>query len=456
MIVLNGKNNNKEETKIIDGYELGVNSGTVYHCPRGLSQYKLPHGAKALSNEACLDMAATIETLDVPSSFSEFSGNMMALKNSKKLREVHFSEGIKKINPKLFDSNVNFNVPRSVEHLSAGLYVPTEDGKVVIGNQVTSMDSLFASHDVSIKNVEIAGSLKHIPDMAFNQCKNIEKIILHEGVNSSGKDAFRGTNKLRNLEIPESFSGSLSAQMEGRPGTTTRAGKKYSYDTADLENDKNAKMTIKINRSGQVYTFQISRGDFNELSINGNDISFNNGHVKCDISKLTSTDLHMISDGKLVSQAPYKTPQQQFNEKFKDSIIPRGVEYIPQPQEAHTLDELKPTRENLKKANLIINSLEKEFGRLDYLDEGDISDEQADVLTIALHLKYEYFKAKAANEPSAENHSQLKRSQKLIEKLEDEAIIPSYKTILNDDRRNNGLYRKMFDKVANQLESEAR
>lgn len=428
----------------------------VYHCPKGLTEYKLPHGAKSLSNEACLDMSATIEYLDVPSSFSEFTGNLIALKNSKKLREVNFKEGIKKIDRKSFNDNVSFNIPKSVSHLSAGVYSTTENGTLIIGNNISSIDTLFASHDISIKQVEIAGTVKHISQGAFNQCKNIETIILHEGIKTAGEGVFRGTNKLRNLEIPESFSGSLSAQMDSRPGKSIKAGKEYTYDAKDYESDVNSKTTIRISRLGQVYTFQINRGDFHNLSLTESDISFNNGSIKCDMSKLKSSDLHIISGGKITSESPHKTPQQQFNEKFKEHIIPEGVKVTSQFQEPHTLEELTPTIENLKKANLIIKNIEEENGSLDLLSDGELSDEQANVLAIALHLRYEYFKAKKANEPSIENDRNLKKSQQLIENLEDDAIIPSYKTILNDDKRCDGLYRKMFDKAIEQLEADAR
>ena len=92
--VFKGKNG-KEQTRIIDGYEIGVNSGMVYHCPRGLSKYVLPKEAKSLSNEACLDMSATMESMEVPSSFSEFTGQLVALKNARKLRDVQFCRGDK-------------------------------------------------------------------------------------------------------------------------------------------------------------------------------------------------------------------------------------------------------------------------------------------------------------------------------------------------------------------------
>ena len=52
-----------EVTKMENGYEIGVDSGKIYHCPKGLTIYKLPNGAKSLSRTACDDMRAKIVEL---------------------------------------------------------------------------------------------------------------------------------------------------------------------------------------------------------------------------------------------------------------------------------------------------------------------------------------------------------------------------------------------------------
>ena len=84
-------NNNREETRTIDGYEIGVSSGKVYHCPRGLTEYRLPIEAQSLDNQACIDMNATAESIIIPPSFKTFdSKNLLALNGAKKLRNIKF------------------------------------------------------------------------------------------------------------------------------------------------------------------------------------------------------------------------------------------------------------------------------------------------------------------------------------------------------------------------------
>lgn len=463
--VFKGKNE-KEQTRMIDGYEIGVSSGIVYHCPRGLSKYVLPKEAKSLSNEACLDMSATMESMEVPSGFSEFVGQLVALKNAKKLKEVHFANGIKKINPNLFSENVSFNIPNSVTHLSAGLYIPSEDGKLVIENHISSIDPLFASHDASIRQVEIMGNIRSVPNGAFNQCKNIEKVILHDGIVECGKDAFRGTNKLKIVELPESFNGRFDATMDSRSTQTRRFGKEYFYDSADFEKDENSKLTIRIQRLGKCYTFQIRRGDLSQLEVEGNTISFNNRTVACDISKLNPNNVHSISENKVISIVPQKTAQEQFRENFGKYMNSQKAEISTPRKSPQTLEDLQINSLNLKKANMIIEHILEESGYrlINYIKEGEISDEDAELLTIALQVKYEYYR-KACEKTGTHtmvgttsvptpNGEIMAKTRKQILDLQDNDVIEGYKNLVLRDKRMNGTYRKRFDDMARQLEEK--
>lgn len=462
--VFKGKNE-KEQTRMIDGYEIGVSSGRVYHCPRGLSKYVLPKEAKSLSNEACMDMNSTIESLEVPSGFSEFT-EQTVLKSAKKLKEVYFAEGIKQIKASLFSDNVHFNIPNSVTHLSAGLYIPLEDGKLVIKNHISSIAPMFASHDLSIRQVEIMGNIRSVPEYAFNQCKNIEEVILHEGITECGKDAFRGTNKLKIVQLPESFNGRFDVEMEERTSRTRRFGKEFSYDLADLEKDKNSQMTIRLQRMGKCYTFQIRRGDLSQLEVEGNTISFNNRTVACDISKLNPNNVHSISENKVVSILPQKTTQEQFRENFGKYMEPQNPTISNFRNNCHTLEDLQPNRLNLKKSNNIINHILEKTGytSLKSIQEGEISDEDAQILTIALQLKYEYYKKECEktgthfmvgnNSVPTSQGEQLMKTQKQILMLKDNDVIGSYKSIVLEDKRMNGMYRKRFDDMARQLEEK--
>lgn len=376
----------------------------------------------------------------------------------------NFAEGIKQINPRLFSDNVSFNVPNSVTHLSAGLYIPSNEGKLVIGNHVSSIDPQFASHDVSIKQVEIMGSVRSIPSGAFNQCRNIEEVILHEGVTGCGKDAFRGTNKLKVVELPDSFNGSFDATMDSRSTQTRRFGKEYSYDSSDFEKDENSQMTIKLQRLGNCYTFQIRRGDLSQLSVEGNNISFNNRTISCDISKLNPNNIHSVTDDKLVSTLPYKSNQEQFRENFQKYMSPQKTT-MPQPRnKSHTLEDLQVNSLNVKKADKIINHILEESGysSIDSIREGDLSDVDAQILTIALHLKHEHYKKECERkgrtymegsfEVITSSGYNLRKTENQIQNLIDNDVIVEYKDLVSDDKRTNGIYRKRFDDMVKRLE----
>ena len=94
----NKSNGSREETINIDGYEIGVSSGLVYHVPRGLKKYKLPERAKSLSEEACRDMSTSIESLDVPGNFEKFDiRDLPQLAVAVRLKSIHFGEGLREL-----------------------------------------------------------------------------------------------------------------------------------------------------------------------------------------------------------------------------------------------------------------------------------------------------------------------------------------------------------------------
>lgn len=69
---------------------------------------------------------------------------------------------------------------------------------------VTSIDhSLFKGSD--IKSVEIPGSVKIIPDSAFEDCYNLESVKLQNGVEYIGNSAFKNSG-LTSIKIPDSVT----------------------------------------------------------------------------------------------------------------------------------------------------------------------------------------------------------------------------------------------------------
>ena len=256
---LAGNNSRSEQTKTIDGYVIGCNTGIIYDCQEGKKEYRLPRGTKKLSRKAC-EKIKNAERLIIPASFEKFIAihgtddwGTSLLKNKEcKLKRVYFEEGIKDIEIRFFNwEEATFNIPKSVEHLRVRAVATDINGRLEIGENVKLMDDLYASHDLSIKEVEISGSLKEIPSGAFNQCKNIKSVIMHEGVKKAGTNSFKGTNQLEYVEIPESFQGIFDACWENRTGKFRKSGKDYTYipDQKERENQEKRLVTILIKRN---------------------------------------------------------------------------------------------------------------------------------------------------------------------------------------------------------------
>lgn len=76
-------------------------------------------------------------------------------------------------------------------------------GRVVVPEGMTEIrDRLFMGNK-EITSVVIPGTVKHIGELAFNNCENLEEVVLNEGVERIDSCAFRGT-KLRGLTYPDS------------------------------------------------------------------------------------------------------------------------------------------------------------------------------------------------------------------------------------------------------------
>lgn len=454
-------NNDKETTRVVDGYEIGVESGIIYHCPRGLTEYNLPIGAKGLRNQACMDMNATAESIIIPASFKKFdSKNLLALNSARKLKSIKFPEGLEELDPTCINRDVAFNVPKSLKHLKRGVYEPPINGKLVIGENVKSLDSFFASHDCSIQSVEIFGSVDKLPDGAFNQCRNIKSVILHKGVKEAGNDAFKGTNKLQFVEIPEGFKGKFEASMEHRPALSKHMGVEAKYDPVDLDNDSNATLTINVEHLGQKYSFSVRRGDFHELFLEGNNISFNNGNISCDFSQLDPRATHTIQDGKMVSVLPPKLEEQRKVEQLREKLGGGSYQIKPQTQPSKpikNLDKRDLAKYDLATVNKVISEICEKAGAtqpsdLTVDDELSVNDEA--MLAIALHARNSILKGRFDKNPSKELEMTYNKSSQLIDDLEAEAVIPEFSKLVFQNGKNQGNLLKMFDSKIKELNND--
>lgn len=473
----NKSNGSREETINIDGYEIGVSSGLVYHAPRGLKKYKLPERAKSLSEEACRDMSTSIESLDVPGNFEKFDiRDLPQLAVAVRLKSIHFGEGLRELRlnyPTLLE-RISYNVPESLTHMGENAYVVSEDGKLVIGHNVSSAEKMFASHDVRIKQVEVYGKLKMIPDGAFNQCKNIESIIIHDGVESSkGKSALRGTNKLKLLELPENFSCNIGMNFEHRTITTVRNGKTYTYNPSseEMKQEENSILTINIQRKGKKYSFQVRRGDLQDLSVDGNDISFGleRSTIGVELDKLDSRAIHTIANGEISSKLPPEIAQHERVENLRKAIggtsqnmaenTPR-IERIPRTLSTQDLAKYKSVSRRMLKNLAVQYGWKEEYapehweeGLLEEFEDHDekiksLSVDEKMMIGIALYAEKAYVKSLSPDENSNSN----KRIDATIREFEDLGIIYDHSTMVIMDIDAKGRYLRQFESKCKSIE----
>ena len=263
----NGQNDKTYEE---NGFVIGVDNHIIYHVPKIQigSIYILPDGTTNLTESAILEMRQSKPSgIIVPGSFKKFN---IQLFNFEYLDQIVLQEGIEEVKCTFGSSKnaVDFKLPSTIKKIGKGNYPVVQ--KLVLPNGVVEIDPLFASHDTYLVSVTIPGTIKDIPQGAFNQCRNLQSVIISEGVETSGKDVFRGTNNLRLLEIPSTYNGTINLSMEARAVSSPRGNSKY--DVTRFNDELNEELHIKIKRGEKIYEFKMKRGEQPEIKIWQNNI----------------------------------------------------------------------------------------------------------------------------------------------------------------------------------------
>ncbi len=323
----------KERTYEENGYIIGVDSHVIYHMPRDLKVYVLPESAVAIREEAIFDISHSVEQIVVPGSFKRFDVNLQSCKNIKK---VVLNEGVEEINCLVKTGNVDFELPSTIKKIGKDNYPIVKN--LVIPNGVEIIKPLFASHDTNLISVDIPGTLKKIPVYAFNQCKNLQTIIMHEGVETAEINSFFNTNNLHTLKIPSTFNGRIDLTMEAREGTNPRGNSKY--DGKNFEQEKKEIMSVFIKRGDKDYEFKIKRGDCPIINISQNNIIIyitNGPGIDINCNSLKS-GVYQIDNAKLIAVENKEKPdpikktdelpiEEQiiiaFQEAYKECVVAR-------------------------------------------------------------------------------------------------------------------------------------
>lgn len=349
----NIENKITEKTYEENGYVIGMNSHIIYHVPKIQlgSSYVLPNGTTGLKETAISEMRVSKpQQIIVPGTFKKFNVQFINFEN---LKEIKLQEGVEEVKC-TFSANknaVNITLPTTIKKIGRNNYPVVQH--LNLPNGVTEIEPLFASHDTNLLSVNIPGTIKVIPQGAFNQCKNLEKIVFNEGVEASERDAFRGTNNLHAIEIPSTYNGVIDLPMEARTGSNIRGNSKY--DGKRFEEEKNSILKIKIKRGPKEFEFNIRRGE--EPSIN---IMQNRIQIKCKSQQQTifidcdnlKQGIYNVENGTLTThkqtftqpsqpqQTTYQTQQKQTtNQSQQQKEIANKLELIFQKALADNLDE---------------------------------------------------------------------------------------------------------------------
>ncbi len=116
-----------------------------------------------------------------------------AFKNCSNLKTVDMPESIKHIGKDAFSECTSLN------------YFDDGQGKY-LGNGSNQFLALISTKNTSIEDIDISPECKVIAQYAFSDCKNLKRIIIHDGVTCIDDGTFLNCNSLITIDMPETYS----------------------------------------------------------------------------------------------------------------------------------------------------------------------------------------------------------------------------------------------------------
>lgn len=152
-----------------------------------------------------LDLSATTLT-ELPTRALAFYSSM-GLSDNKALKEVILPDGLKTIGNSAFamcKALYKLNIPSTVTTLGRWILEGAGLTSFVIPDGATLSESTF--YGSSIVEIRIPTTMTEIPAYCFTECKNLERIFLHDDINSIGKEAFFNCYALKSFTAPRSLT----------------------------------------------------------------------------------------------------------------------------------------------------------------------------------------------------------------------------------------------------------
>lgn len=197
--------------------------------------------------------------------------------------------------------NISYVIPDSVESIATGY-----DGAfaycrnletIMISDGITEIRNRTFYGCSSLKNINIPNNVKSIGDEVFYKCKSLTNITISDGVKSIGMDAFYGCNRLKFVEIPKTaesigtkafgFS-SLDEKIDNFViyGTENSTAEDYALDYGFVFVDVDKPVTISTKSfslsTGKTQVLEVNNfaGEVEWYSDNEDVATVNNGYVR--------------------------------------------------------------------------------------------------------------------------------------------------------------------------------
>lgn len=249
----------------------------------GVKEVEFPETLKTIGNTAFQN--APLTEVSLPDSVTSVGGG--AFTNTEKatthIEKVKLSKGMTAIPASMFTNQKvkNVEIPEGIKTIGARAFAGNRVETLKLSGTVEKIDE-YAFWNNQIKELEIPGNVKTIGRYAFQRTQDyieatINKVVLHEGLESIGKRAFYQTltSECKSIDLPTTVKVLDAAAFEG-----------------------NAKVTLislvedQVNAKGD-YTKVVAKGTAHEIVL-VHKVTFDAGEGKAD-AETARTD----KDGKL-------------------------------------------------------------------------------------------------------------------------------------------------------------
>lgn len=202
-----------------------LSTGEVKH---GLKEVQLPETLKTIGTSAFQN--APLTELTIPDSVTSVGPGAFVSNDKAKVQmeKVKLSKNMTAIPASMFTGQriKNVEIPEGIKTIGTRAFAGNRVETLKISGTVEKIDD-YAFWNNQLKEVEIPGSVKTIGRYAFQRTQeyikaSINKVVLHEGLESIGKKAFHQalTSECKSIDLPETVKVLDATAFEGNTPVT--------------------------------------------------------------------------------------------------------------------------------------------------------------------------------------------------------------------------------------------